>query len=99
MSHPHLFLEPTNDGRFQVTNTADEIISKEAMPDKAIQSARAKGYKNDILFGSGYATLNTRDLFSQDELIQELAELAGMRILCAYDDNMNIIGYKMELKE
>ena len=99
MSHPHLFLERTDDGRYQVTNTGNEIISKESMPDKAIQTARAKGYKNDILFGSGYATLNTSDLFTEHELIRELAELAGMRILCAYDDNMHIIGYHMELKE
>ena len=100
MSSRPLILEHTDDDQYEVhTIGRGTIISKESMPDKAIQTARAKGYKNEILFGSGYATLNTDDLFNELELIQELAALAGMKVLCAYDDNMHILGYHMELKE
>ena len=98
MSSP-LFLEKTEKDTYQVVTIRDEIIGEGRMPDTAIKSARAKGHKEDIFFGSGYATLETDDLFSEAELIAELSQLAGMKILDAYDDDMRPIGYRMELRE
>ena len=87
------------DGRHKVVDQKGFPYGDADMPDKAIQQARALGITDDINFGSGVAVTNTDDVFTTHELIDELANLAGMRVRTAYDDNMNIIGHTMELIE
>lgn len=103
MSTPtKLFLEPSSHGTHQVimrTSTTNDVISDEKMPDKAIQSAREQGYMDDIHFGSGVSTIETDEVYSTYELIQELANLGGFRVRQAYDSDMKIIGWTMEVKE
>ena len=103
MSTPNLFLEPSDHGTYQVVQREPGqrslIISDEKMPDKAIQCARRQGYLDDIIFGSGVSTIETDEVYSTLEIIQELANLGGFKVRQAYDDHMRIIGWTMELKE
>ena len=100
MSSKTYFLEKNPiDGRHKVVDQDGFPYGDADMPDKAIQSARALGITDDINFGSGVAVVNKRDVFTTNELISELANLAGMKVRQAYDDNMNIIGWTMELIE
>ena len=87
------------DGRHKVVDQNGFPYGDAEMPDKAIQQARALGITDHIHFGSGVAVTNTDDVFTTYELISELANLAGMKVRTAYDDNMNIIGHTMELVE
>ena len=68
------------------------------MPDEAIKHARTVS-DAPIYFGSGVSVSDDRDVYSTDELISELASLAGMKVRCAYDKDMKIIGWIMELVE
>ena len=94
-----LFLEKNHiDGRFKVLDEKGFAFGDGEMPDEAIQSARIVS-NAPIYFGSGVAVPNKDEVFETHECIQELANLAGMKVRQAYDDNMNIIGWTMEVVE
>ena len=102
MTTPTLFLENRKKGRYQVILAQDEeefIISDEKSADLAIQAAREKGYEDHIYFGSGVAVACDRDVYSEWGIIEELANLAGRKVRCAYDNDFKIIGYIMEVVE
>lgn len=102
MAAPTLVLEKRSNGHHQVVLKQDGeeyIISDELRPSLAIQSAREQGYENHIYFGSGVAVASDRDVYSELEVISELANLAGMKVRHAYDNDFRIIGYTMELVE
>ena len=99
---PTLVLEKRSNGHYQVVLKQDGeeyIISDELRPSLAIQSARAEGYEDHIYFGSGVAVAGDRDVYSKIEMIYALADLAGMKVYCAYDNDFRIIGYTMEPKD
>lgn len=102
MAAPTLVLEKRSNGHHQVILKQDGeeyIISDELRPSLAIQSAREQGYEDHIYFGSGVAVASDRDVYSETEIIYALADLAGMKIRCAYDNQFRIIGYTMEPKD
>ena len=103
MSSPTFFLEPSDHGTHQVVkrepNKRAVIISDEKMPHLAVKAAREQGIEDHIYFGSGVAVASDRDVYSEIEIIYALADLAGMKIRCAYDNQFRIIGYTMELRE
>ena len=83
-------------------------------PEEAIKSARvvtnAPIYANSefkgIIDGTPVIPVINSDelaedstLYGAEEMIEALAELGGFKVKQAYDDNMNIIGWTMELKE
>ena len=101
---PTLFLEPSDHGTYEVIrrnqpDESDRIVGIGKNPKLAIQSAREQGYEDHIYFGSGVAVAGDRDVYSEIEMIYALADLAGMKIRCAYDNQFRIIGYTMELRE
>ena len=99
MTTKTLFLEKNHiDGKFKVLNQKGHCIGDGEMPEDAIHSARLVSDK-PIYFGSGVSVHNQDDVFTSDEIINELASLAGMKVYCAYDDDMRIIGYTMEVRE
>ena len=103
MSSPTFFLEPSDHGTHQVVkrepNKRAVIISDEKMPHLAVKAAREQGIEDNIYFGSGVAVAGDRDVYSELEVISELANLAGMKVRHAYDNDFRIIGYTMELVE
>lgn len=101
MSAPtKLFLEKNPiDDKFHV-NDADGFAfgGPAEYPDEAIKHARTTS-DAPIYFGSGVSVVNKEDIFNTHEVISELARLSGFKVYCAYDENMKIIGWKMELVE
>ena len=101
---PTLFLEPSDHGTYEVIrrnqpDESDRIVGIGKTPKLAIQSARAEGYEDHIYFGSGVAVAGDREVYSEIEMIYALADLAGMKVYCAYDNDFRIIGYTMEPKD
>ena len=95
-----LFLEKNEiDDKFKVIDEDGFPFGDAKMPDDAIKGARALGITCPIYFGSRVSVADDKDVYSTDEIISELAHLAGMKVRCAYDEDMKIIGWAMELVE
>mgnify|MGYP007104064157 CR=1 FL=1 len=100
MSSNTYFLEKNPiDDRFKVDDQDGFPFGDGKMPNDAIHGARALGITEPIHFGSGVNVNDEKDVFTTDELISELANLAGMKVKCVYNNDMNIIGWTMELIE
>jgi len=94
-----LFLEKNLiDNRYKVVDSEGFVFGDGEKQSTAIQSARIVS-DAPIYFGSGVAVADDRDVYSTEEIISELANLAGMKVRCAYDNQFRIIGYTMELVE
>lgn len=101
MSAPtKLFLEKNDiDGLFHVVDKNGHAFGGGCdMPDDAIRHARTVS-DAPIFFGSGVSVSDDKDVYTTYELIQELANLGGFKVRQAYDSDMKIIGWTMELKE
>ena len=84
------------DNRWKVLDADDFAFGDGASPKEAIQSAR-------IVTGKAISLGSNQEIsdgdFNKDELIEALSELAGMKIIECFDDELNPTGYKMELIE
>lgn len=98
-SPTQLFLEHNDiDNRVKVLDKDGFCFGDGETSIEAIQSARIVS-DAPIYFGSGVSVSDDTDVFETYELIKELAHLAGFKVRQAYDKDMKIIGWTMELKE
>ena len=94
-----LFLEHNDiDGRVKVIDKDGFCFGDGETSKEAIASARIVT-NAPIYFGSGVSVSNDTDVYETNELIQELSNLAGFKVRQAYDKDMTIIGWTMELVE
>ena len=100
-----LFLEFNDiDGQFHVNDHDGFAFGNAYEPVDAIKHARIVT-KAPIQFNefagipSVCVTEKPDAIADHDVFISALAELAGMKVVGNYDDNMNFIGYSMELIE
>ena len=101
-----LFLVFQNDGKFHIIDDDGHSWGEAYEIPDAIKQVR-KITESPIDFGDSHAgfervmvTAKTENAEEDSEVfIQMLAELAGMKIRCAYDNQFRIIGYTMEPKD
>lgn len=102
-----LFLEFNDiDGKFHVNDSKGFAFGAAYEIPDAVQSARAVS-NAPISFGTDCA--GTEEIMvpkkpehytaDKDVFIAELAEIGGMKATKVYDDNMNFIGYTMDLAD
>lgn len=92
-----LFLEFNDiDGRWKVLDIAGFVFGDGATEKDAVQSARTVT-KAPIRIGHCKWVCDSD--YTTEEIIEELAELAGMKVIECYDKELNHKGYMMELRE
>ena len=101
-----LFLELKNDSKFHIIDENNKSIGAAYEIPEAIQQARETS-KAPIDIEDSHAGFSRvcvpekpSDAISDSEVfIQALAEIAGMKVTKLFDDNINFLGYTMELIE
>lgn len=101
-----LFLELKNDSKFHIIDENNKSIGAAYEIPEAIQQARETS-KAPIDIEDSHAGFSRvcvpekpSDAISDSEVfIQALAEIAEMKVTKLFDDNINFLGYTMELIE
>ena len=103
MSAPtKLFLKlNTIDHRWKVVDEKGFCFGDGKDSEEAVQSARI--VSDAPIYGPGSVVISNPkedpNLFNVTELIEELANLAGMKVIRAWDNDFKPCGYYMELVE
>ena len=107
MSSPKLFLKQNSiDGKFKVVDENDFPFGDAYEIPDAIKSARTVTDKpidiEDNYAGISRLVVSEKPkgaIIDKDMFIAALAEIGGMKVNKYYDDNLNFLGYGMELVE
>ena len=93
-----LFLEKNSiDGNWKVLDITDSPFGDGKTKTDAIKSA--KNLCDDTPIHIGPCQIVGKPTYTTKEIIDALAELAGMTVIEVFDENLNHVGYDMELRE
>ena len=99
-----LLLEQNDiDHRWKVVDIADNVFGDGKTIKDAIESARLVTDKPIYHYDSNKLYINDakedKDLYTLDELLDELSRFAGMSVIKVIGRELKTIGYQMEVRE